>query len=872
VDLESLRNWLIAIIMVIVAIVFISKVASLKKFSIILFCITFVLGYLGYFYSYTQWPNQLSDKNSIQAGFHGLFSTIRMFTGNDDMATYINISIMPEWLITYAIPVFWVVHVLALTSTLLLILGAFGKKLMQHISLLFTSKKRLIVCRVNKDSIIFAENAIKSGRSTNRLDLVFIDENVSEKDKEAIYRMGASLVEESPIDDDGINIKGFKRAGLKLCRKSRQMSRIIICRNVEVFSFHEDEIMQYCIYKDIHNCANNISYPIDKLSIFLHVEEVRIEELIDNLLAQFVKEKKESLSKLRLYKVSTFSESQLAADCLFTKYPLIDTKKEFIRAGIIDYEKYNNKKMLLVGFGFSGKCILKSAIHLGQYVTIDPNTKGIVPTVFCVDIVDKDVELQKDYFYRECPGILEHPHLFNLNFIDTDSRSMTFTNLIKENIKAYDYIVIAQGDDEQNILTALEVHEIYNRISNFNPPILVQVREKKKDFVFENIQNMQPFGFCIDTFDYELITKHKIDIEAEEVNKFYNEMNISERKGEIENWLETSFFKRRTNRAQIEYWNANYNNMGFTNNKVINKNHLNDLGLSKDMPPIIEVMAIIEHYRWNAFHLINGWRTGCWSGYNPKKDTITKFRHEITGGKHKDEKRRLQCCIVSWEELIDVNAKFETDFFEYDRAFSFIRLLKAIIETPVNFENEFESEMVAKERSYSQNMEKFQEILKRNSYGKNPVWQPTNKTQELFQNISKIIKKYNKDPEILDLLRKLMESYGVNQGEKGKNENQNKQTDQRKKDTEIDEKEVVICDIPLELIAEKVHDAWAKIHVGEGWTWGENRDDVAKKTPCLVPYSQLPEYEKDYDRQTALATINSLSELEYDIIKRIVND
>ena len=58
-----------------------------------------------------------------------------------------------------------------------------------------------------------------------------------------------------------------------------------------------------------------------------------------------------------------------------------------------------------------------------------------------------------------------------------------------------------------------------------------------------------------------------------------------------------------------------------------------------------------------------------------------------------------------------------------------------------------------------------------------------------------------------------------------------------------------------EKIAANVHDVWAKGRIAEGWTYGNNVDSIKKTTPCLVPYSELPESEKEYDRNTALETI-----------------
>lgn len=70
-----------------------------------------------------------------------------------------------------------------------------------------------------------------------------------------------------------------------------------------------------------------------------------------------------------------------------------------------------------------------------------------------------------------------------------------------------------------------------------------------------------------------------------------------------------------------------------------------------------------------------------------------------------------------------------------------------------------------------------------------------------------------------------------------------------------------------EKLAENVHDIWALGRVNEGWTFGEQRDDVLKQSPCLIPYANLPESEKDYDRNTAIATIKAIIALGYKIVE-----
>jgi ryanodine receptor 2 len=66
-----------------------------------------------------------------------------------------------------------------------------------------------------------------------------------------------------------------------------------------------------------------------------------------------------------------------------------------------------------------------------------------------------------------------------------------------------------------------------------------------------------------------------------------------------------------------------------------------------------------------------------------------------------------------------------------------------------------------------------------------------------------------------------------------------------------------------EQLAENAHDHWAKRRIAEGWSWGPARDDEARRHPCLVPYDQLPESEKQYDRDTAIETLRAIIALGY---------
>lgn len=71
-----------------------------------------------------------------------------------------------------------------------------------------------------------------------------------------------------------------------------------------------------------------------------------------------------------------------------------------------------------------------------------------------------------------------------------------------------------------------------------------------------------------------------------------------------------------------------------------------------------------------------------------------------------------------------------------------------------------------------------------------------------------------------------------------------------------------------EILARNTHDIWARQRIAQGWRYGPKRDDDSKEHPCLVAYDELPESEKEYDRQTVLETVKAILALGYKIEKK----
>lgn len=69
----------------------------------------------------------------------------------------------------------------------------------------------------------------------------------------------------------------------------------------------------------------------------------------------------------------------------------------------------------------------------------------------------------------------------------------------------------------------------------------------------------------------------------------------------------------------------------------------------------------------------------------------------------------------------------------------------------------------------------------------------------------------------------------------------------------------------VEKMSKNVHEVWAETRINQGWKFGEQRNDELKTHPCLVPYEELPEEEKEYDRNTAIGTLKLIIKLGFNI-------
>ena len=71
-----------------------------------------------------------------------------------------------------------------------------------------------------------------------------------------------------------------------------------------------------------------------------------------------------------------------------------------------------------------------------------------------------------------------------------------------------------------------------------------------------------------------------------------------------------------------------------------------------------------------------------------------------------------------------------------------------------------------------------------------------------------------------------------------------------------------------ETLARNVHEVWAKEKLSQGWIYGEKLDHEKKTHPDLIPYDELSESIRDFDRNTSMETIKLLLSFGYKIIPK----
>ena len=438
----------------------------------------------------------------------------------------------------------------------------------------------------------------------------------------------------------------------------------------------------------------------------------------------------------------------------------------------------------VIGFGETGKEALKFLYEFGAFPNKDNGKVPFKCHIFDNNLAKELGEFGVDLATLRSP-VAKEPE-FELHSCGVDT--IEFRTEMSKIIGKLNYVVVCLGNDNMNVETALNIVEcaaIESRDTSdkFCVAIKQAKTSKLNQDTLDNANKayngcIHTFGLTKDIWTLRLISNEELDADARRFYESYSKLsdifnqsmgwapnptwNEREKKGvRSENYKDRC--KARRQKSQ-DYSNSlhkttkqilcePYGNLA-EQILAINEDTIHCLEDDITAKEVLEHLAVCEHLRWEASHMM--------MGYKP-----------TTGGT--DDLKKLHCYIKPYDKLGDVIKHYDW------------LVVKNSLDTS------------AKEEAFTK--------ITNDQYIPQPI-----------------------DTSAVQLPGKL--------------------------------------DVLGELIAKNVHEVWAQSRMEEGWTYGKERNDELKQHPCLIPYEDLPEEEKAYDRNTAFGTLKLISKLGFKISKR----
>ena len=274
----------------------------------------------------------------------------------------------------------------------------------------------------------------------------------------------------------------------------------------------------------------------------------------------------------------------------------INAKTAKLNAGSSDF------KVLLIGFGAQGKCLLNEMICNAQ--CLDENETR-VKTVF--DVVDRSPSAF-GWFKENCDVACRE---YGVSFLRQNVHGSEFWKAMKSRITRdwhYNRIVICTRDDRVNVSLANDFAKLYGeRGIPYGDVIYAHVRNKETNDYLATVQKSTetPLPFCVfgkmsDTYSSDIIMVDNWDRGAMWLNWKWSRQEEIPRE---EKWKEASSFDKESSRASFfGMWNL-LRLVGFTVDQLSSEIKYGRADLSDEL---LERLAETEHLRWMAFHLVRG--------------------------------------------------------------------------------------------------------------------------------------------------------------------------------------------------------------------------------------------------------------------------
>ncbi|QGY47286.1 hypothetical protein GM418_27560 [Maribellus comscasis] len=327
-----------------------------------------------------------------------------------------------------------------------------------------------------------------------------------------------------------------------------------------------------------------------------------------------------------------------------------DIEQNTIRYKPLDFEQIECKSdkyvhFIVAGFTKMGYAFLTETIRLAHFAN-DKITK--------ITVIDSDASTEKNYFKSRYPlyELIDDIHIEFINgSLELEEIRKNLSKWANEE-KALNTIAICYDNPDKSLTAALNLP-----VDVYDTETQILVRQEISNSIltiFElkgnnKYRNLKPFGMLNYCFNIDGMR----DIKAKAVNHFYNgSFNRKDDSREID-W-DVDLDKEWQKLALTDQWSSRYNadsflfklrGIGLTPNEICNIE-------KSDLPMLssenIEIMAKMEHARWNAERILAGFRPPTMNEIDKAKkltdEEFETYRSEL-------KKVRVHLCIIPYENL-----------------------------------------------------------------------------------------------------------------------------------------------------------------------------------------------------------------------------
>lgn len=537
---------------------------------------------------------------------HTVFDSCTIFTGSNNWE---KISDAFECYPLFWSALFWLIQLMALTTSAGAVVTSLGSRLLKRIRLwIFRMRDITLIFGLNENTLEFGRALAEKGKTA----LIYIDQTEQAKLQTAVDQMGAIL--RCDPDALGGTVRFLKSIGL---RKGKRALRI--------FALDRSIVANQRFARNLMKAleARGVSPSQTALTILSVGEET------DNSMQA-------RPGRYGYGSLLALDEPEMVARILIRSYPPCKTLT-FDSNGKVTSDFFG----VIIGFGQIGQAVLRQLVMNSQFQGSTSRIAVFAP----------DYEQRTGWISHECREMLKH---YNIMMYPYDGRSSQLYDYLEEYAGAIKYVAVCAGSERTNLEIG-ERMQLYLQRRDCSAPILLCSSR--------GVSHLSAGEYIVSRQIYvpEILCSDQIDRMAMVLNQSYCQSGDM-----VENWKNCSYFDRMSSRAAADFYDAllycagttqeeaivNWDPQGELLENLAASEHLrwNAFHYCMGFRPMTEAEFCerAEHY-----------------------DAIRKSHpgYKIT----KDVEKRIHACMIPWEQLDGYSAKEnavtggQVDYAEIDR-------------------------------------------------------------------------------------------------------------------------------------------------------------------------------------------------------------